>query len=143
MTKLLLIVEDDKFISELLSNMMKQSGYAVLYSPDAEGGEKLLKLHTPDIILLDILLPGMNGFEFLKRAKADEKTRDIPVIILSNLGSDEDITKGMELGADAYLVKANFIMADIVTKVEEILQKKARQSVEEIIQKKKQQPKVE
>ena len=138
MTKLLLIVEDDKFISELLSNMMKQSGYAVLYSPDAEGGEKLLKSHMPDIILLDILLPGMNGFEFLKRIKADEKTKNIPVIILSNLGSEEDIQKGMGLGADAYLVKANFIMADIVEKVEEILRKKKVESIEEVIQKKKQ-----
>ncbi len=124
MKQALLIIEDDPFISELLTKELINSGFTVHYSADAEGGIEILKTRIPDIILLDILLPGMNGFEFLEKIKAEERTKAIPVVILSNLGSEDDIKKGKGLGADAYLVKANFIMEDVVKKIEEVLQKK-------------------
>lgn len=125
MNKQILVIEDDAFIGELLVEMMTKSGFTVFYAVDAEDGEKLLQSNTPDIILLDLILPGMDGFEFLERIKKDERLKNISVIILSNLGSEDDVKKGLQLGADAYFVKANFIMEDIVEKVEEVLQKRS------------------
>jgi len=117
----ILVVEDDKFLRELIVQKLLREGYTTAEAIDGEEGLKKIKEENPDIILLDIILPGIDGFEVLRRAKEDEKTNDIPVIILSNLGQQEDIDKGVELGAKDYLVKAEFTPGEIVEKVRAIL----------------------
>lgn len=117
----ILAVEDDVFLSNLLSQKLSESGGTLF---NAERGEEALRIaqeKNPDVILLDILLPGMDGFEVLKRLKMDEKTKDIPVIILSNLGQKQDIEKGEELGAELFLTKATFTLDEILEKIESVL----------------------
>jgi CheY-like chemotaxis protein len=105
--KHILIVEDDLFIRELYQKQLEMAGYAVDTAVDGlEGREKVQSQH-PDILLLDIMLPKMNGLDLLKNMKQDPKTQDIPVIILSNLGQDTVVEKGLTLGAESYLVKAD------------------------------------
>lgn len=117
----ILVVEDDKFLRELIVQKLLKEGYVTAEAIDGEEGLKKIKEEKPDMVLLDIILPGIDGFEVLKRAKEDEETKDIPVIILSNLGQQEDIDKGVELGAKDYLVKAEFTPGEIVEKVRAIL----------------------
>lgn len=118
----ILVVEDDKFLRELIVQKLLREGYTTAEAIDGEEGLRKIKEEKPDIILLDIILPGIDGFEVLKRAKEDEEIKDIPVIILSNLGQQEDIDKGVELGAKDYLVKAEFTPGEIVEKVRAILE---------------------
>jgi len=117
----ILVVEDDKFLRELIVQKLLKEGYTTTEAIDGEEGLKMIKEEKPDMVLLDIILPGIDGFEVLKRAKEDEEIKDIPVIILSNLGQQEDVDKGVELGAKDYLVKAEFTPGEIVEKVRAIL----------------------
>jgi len=116
-----LIVEDDRFLHNLLSRKLKEYGCKVFSAQDGEAALRETKKETPDLILLDIILPGVDGFEVLERLKADEKHKNIPVLILSNLGQEEDIKKGNELGADGFLIKANFTLDEIMSKVAEVV----------------------
>lgn len=116
-----LLVEDDSFLIEILVKKFKADNYKVLHA--GSGKEALRKAHDedPDIIMLDIILPGMNGFETLEKLKDDETTADIPVAFLSNLGQKEDIEKGKKLGAVDFIVKANHSLDEIVKRSNEIL----------------------
>ena len=118
-----LIVEDDKFLAELISTKLDKEGYDIVLSTDGESGVAKTKEERPDIILLDIMLPGMDGFEVLETMKKDEdvKVKETPVIILSNFGQEEKIEKGLSLGAKDYLVKANFTTSEIVDKIKDVL----------------------
>jgi len=118
---LILVIEDDKFLRELLVRKLSGEGYDVKNAIDAEAAFTILGEHKPKIILCDLILPGVDGFEILKRIKADPKTADIPVVILSNLGQKEDLDKAMALGAKDFMVKANFTLDEIVTKVRGIV----------------------
>lgn len=121
-----LIVEDDKFLSELISTKLDKEGFAIELAGDGESGVKKAEEFKPQIILLDIMLPGMDGFEVLEKLKShsDENLRTVPVIILSNFGQESKVEKGLQLGAVDYLVKANFTTGEIVTKIKEVLSKK-------------------
>ncbi len=121
MPKKLLIVEDDQFLRELICKKIKEQGYEVTEASDGEQGIKQIKEIKPDLVLLDLMLPGMDGFNVLEQAKKDPETSSIPIIILSNLGQKEDIDKGMSLGAEDFLVKAHFTPGDIIEKVKIIL----------------------
>lgn len=112
-----LLVEDDKFLRDLISQKLRNEGFAVSEAIDGEEGMRKLKEESPDIVLLDLILPGMDGFELLKRAKEDVGLARIPVIILSNLGQREDIERGMKLGAHDFLIKAHFTPGEIIAKV--------------------------
>ncbi len=93
----------------------------------AEGGEKGVKMainEIPDIILLDVILPKMNGFEVLEKLKSDERLKDVPVILLTNLSQKDDIDKGLKLNAVDYLIKAHFTPSEVVEKVKEVLGRK-------------------
>lgn len=120
-----LIVEDDKFLSELISTKLDKEGFAIELAGDGEAGVKKAEEFNPDIILLDIMLPGMDGFEVLEKLKnhTNEALRKVPVIILSNFGQESKVEKGLQLGAVDYLVKANFTTGEIVTKIKEVLKK--------------------
>ena len=118
-----LLVEDDLFLSKILSSKFKKEGFLVELAMDGEEGLKKVKSFAPDIILLDLIMPKKNGFEVLEEIKLNDKTKNIPVIILSNLGQNSDVSKGKELGAVDYLVKANFSLKEVVAKVREHLAK--------------------
>ncbi|MDP4009058.1 MAG: response regulator [bacterium] len=117
----ILIVEDDKFLRELITQKLGKEGYDLVEGVDGEEGVSQAKKESPDLILLDLILPGIDGFEALTQIKADEKTSKIPVIILSNLGQKDDIERGLKLGAQDYLIKAHFTPGEIVGKIKSIL----------------------
>ena len=120
----ILIVEDDKFLRELIVKKLTGEGFETEEAIDGEDGIKKAKSVQPDLILLDLILPGMDGFGVLTEIKKDQNISSIPVIILSNLGQKEDVDKGIKLGASDYLVKAHFTPNEIVEKIKTILGEK-------------------
>ena len=114
-----LIVEDDRFLSELIATKLEKEGFAITLAGDGEVALEKMKEEIPDIILLDIMLPGIDGFEFLEKIKAEKgsPSSKVPVLILSNFGQESKVEKGLALGANDYLVKANFTTAEIVDKI--------------------------
>lgn len=120
-----LIVEDDKFLAELISTKLDKEGFDIVVANDGEEGINKAKQEKPRIILLDIMLPGVDGFEVLETLKKDQDAsiKNIPIIILSNFGQEEKVEKGLALGAVDYLVKANFTTGEIVQKIKEVLSK--------------------
>lgn len=121
MSKKVLIIEDDKFLRELLGKKLSNLEYNAILAVDGEEGLEKIKSEKPDIVLLDLILPGINGFEVLEKTKKDPTVNQIPIIILSNLGQSEDIEKGLKLGAKDFLVKAHFTPQEIVNKLQSIL----------------------
>ena len=116
-----LIIEDDTFLRELISQKLSKEGYSIIEAIDGEEGVKKTKEEKPEIILLDLILPGIDGFEVLSQIKGDQTTSSIPVIILSNLGQKEDIERGLKLGPVDYLIKAHFTPGEIIEKVKTVL----------------------
>ena len=121
MVKKILIVEDDKFLRELISQKLLKEGYDIVEAVDGEKGIESANKERPDLVLLDLILPGIDGFEVLAKLKADPKLSNIPVIILSNLGQKTDIEKGIEMGAVDFLIKAHFTPGEIVEKIDAVL----------------------
>lgn len=117
----IVLVEDDQFLSKVLTFRLEEEGFYVVSATDGEVATRIIKSEKPAIVLLDLLLPKKSGFEVLEEIKLDEVTKNIPVIILSNLGQQTDIDKGIQLGAVDYLVKASFSINDIVLKIKEYL----------------------
>jgi DNA-binding response OmpR family regulator len=117
----ILIVEDDRFLRELIARKLKNEGFEVLEAVDGEEGFKRIKEEKPDLVLLDLILPGIDGFEVLARMKEDPVLVSIPVIILSNLGQREEVEKGLKLGAIDYLIKAHFTPGEIIEKIKNIV----------------------
>ena len=118
-----LVVEDDKFLRDLMVQKIAKEGFSVIEAVDGEEGFKLAVENRPHIVLLDLILPEMNGFEVLQKIREDENIGKVPVVILSNLGQKDDLDKGMKLGATDYLIKAHNTPGDIVQKVKSILAK--------------------
>ncbi len=115
--KTILIVEDESSLLRALDIKMLDSGFKVLVASDGETGLKMIKVNKPDLVLLDLLMPKMDGFTVLEKAKKDPKTKDIPIIALSNLGEKENIEKAMKLGAVAYFVKAETDLGQLIKKI--------------------------
>ena len=121
MPKTILIIEDDKFLRELIVQKLIKEGFEISEAVDGEEGMKKVKEEKPDLILLDLILPGIDGFEVLARMKEDPVLAAIPVIILSNLGQKEDVERGLKLGAVDYLIKAHFTPREIIEKIKKAL----------------------
>lgn len=119
----IVLVEDDQFLSKILTLRLVEEGFDVVLADNGQDAAGVIKKENPNIVLLDLLLPKKSGFEVLEEIKLDVKIKQIPVIILSNLGQQTDINKGLKLGAIDYLVKANFGIKDIVSKIKEHLEK--------------------
>ena len=119
--KKILVIEDDKFLRELICQKILKEGYDVSEAVDGEKGIEAVKKEKPDLVLLDLILPGIDGFEVLARIKADPSIAEVPVIILSNLGQKDDIEKGLKMGAMDYMIKAHFTPGEILSKVNSIL----------------------
>lgn len=114
-------VEDDPVLHQTFSDFLKSEGYTVVGAMDGVEGLAAIQRELPDLILLDLILPKMDGFEVLQTIKADPKTKDIPVIVLTNLEGTGDVEKALELGATTYLVKANYELDDILQKIKSVL----------------------
>jgi len=121
MGKKILVVEDDKFLRELISRKLSGEGFEVLEAFDGEEGIKKIKAEKPALVLLDLILPGIDGFEVLLKIREDPNVAQTPVIILSNLGQREEVEKGLKLGAVDYLIKAHFTPGEIVEKIKNAL----------------------
>ena len=116
-----LLAEDDRFLRKAAETTLKRQGYAVLATADGEEALRVARTDAPDLILLDLIMPKLNGFDVLRALKGDAATADIPVIILSNLGQDKDVQQAMEAGAAAYFVKADLSLQALVRHVEDAL----------------------
>ena len=121
MAQTVLIIEDDYFIRELYERQLGKKGYNVVTAPDgAEGLVKAAEVN-PDIILLDIMLPKLNGLDLLGTLKAKPETQNIPLILLTNLGQESVIKEGFKLGAKGYLIKSAYTPEQIISEVESFL----------------------
>lgn len=125
--KKVLVAEDDNFLMKVYEVKLNKEGFNLIMARDGEEAVKLIKSEKPDIILLDLVMPKKNGFEVLTEVKADPETKNIPILILSNLGQVEDIKKGLDAGADDYIIKADVSIEEIVEKIRKKL--KARSSL--------------
>lgn len=117
----ILIVEDDKFVSELYEHQFSKNDFTTKVAGDGEKALDLIKSEKFDAILLDIMIPKIDGVEVLKRLKADATTKDIIVIILSNLGQDELIKQSLQIGAKAYIIKSLYTPDQVVAETKSIL----------------------
>lgn len=119
--KQILVVEDDQFLRGLMVKKLESEDFDVMQAVDGESGLRLAREKKPDLILLDLILPGIDGFEVLRQLKAGSDTADMQVVVLSNLGQKDDIDRALSLGAKDYLIKAHFTPGDIVEKVKVLL----------------------
>lgn len=119
----LLIIEDEQMLAEMYATKFSMEGFAVTQAHDGAAGLAKAREILPHVILLDIIMPKLDGFTVLKELKSDAATKSIPVILLTNLGQDDDIRKGKKLGADDYFVKANHSPQEIVEKVRAVLKR--------------------
>lgn len=115
------IVEDEKMLADMYKTKFSMENFDAKKANDGKAGFELVKKVQPDIVLLDIIMPKLDGFAVLKMIKEDPELADIPVILLSNLGQDEDVKKGKKLGAADYFVKSNHTPAEVVQKVKQVL----------------------
>jgi len=121
MPKTILIIEDDKFFRELIVQKLIKEGYKTSEAGDGEEGLKKIREEKPDLVLLDLILPGIDGFEILSRMREDPTLAQISVILLSDLGQKEEVERGLKLGAIDYLIKAHFTPEKIVEKIKNVL----------------------
>ena len=117
----IVIVEDDKFLGGLVSKKLVDNGCVVNHVETGERAQPAVEADMPDLVFLDLLLPGMSGFDVLAGLKRNDKTKNIPVIILSNLGEREDIRRGLDLGATSFLIKASMTVDSIIDEASRIL----------------------
>ena len=121
MAKKILIVEDDKFVSELYNHQFKKYGFEPTVAGDGETAVNFLNSEKFDAVLLDIMIPKIDGIEVLKRIKANSSTKKTHVVILSNLGQDELIKQALQLGAKAYIIKSLYTPDQVVAEIRSIL----------------------
>jgi two-component system, OmpR family, alkaline phosphatase synthesis response regulator PhoP len=121
--KKILVAEDDKFLSQAYKLKLARAGFDVRVAIDGQDTLEILKTFTPDIILLDMIMPVKGGMAVLQEIKADEKLKNIPVVVTSNLEQKDQIDEGFKLGAVDYLIKSNISMDDLVKKIENVLSK--------------------
>ena len=117
MAKKILLVEDEEIISDLLQRKLKKEGYEVLVASDGKEGLKSMRETEPDLILLDIIMPKIGGFEVMEEMNKDPKLKKIPVIIISNSGQPVELERAVELGAKDWLIKTEFDPQDVIEKV--------------------------
>lgn len=116
-----LVIEDDKLLSDLISQKFAREHFETKVVIDAQEGLKAIKEKRPDLILLDLILPGMDGFEFLSLLKKTHETNLIPVIILSNLSDEDNIKRAMSLGAKDFIIKADLSLSGIIDRIKKVI----------------------
>lgn len=121
---LVLVVEDDAFLRKLLVNKLKKDGFEVAETTSGKEALEFLKTKMPIIVLLDLVMPGVDGFQVLEEMRKNPQTKDTPVIVLSNLGEPEQMERTKRLGVDEYLVKAHFFLDEIQDKIDKVIAKR-------------------
>lgn len=119
----ILLIEDEEALQKSLTRALELEGFKMINAYDGKTGVQMATKENPNLILLDLILPKIDGFEIFKILKGDPKTRDIPIIILTNLEQVQGIDKLIEYGPINYLVKANYTLDEIVVKIKETLTK--------------------
>jgi len=119
--KNILLIEDDPFLIDIYTTKLKGSGFLVEVASQGEEAVSKVKEKPFDLVLLDIVLPKIDGWEILRQIKAESKLKDLKVIILSNLSQKEEVEKGMNLGADKYLIKAHYTPSEVVEEIKKVL----------------------
>jgi len=119
--KKILFIEDESALQKTFGEVLKQEGYETIPALDGETGLRMAKSQKPDLVLLDLILPRVHGFDVLKRLKEDKETKDIPIIILTNLEEVGSVDKAVELGATTYLVKTQYSLEEVVEKIKKAL----------------------
>jgi DNA-binding response OmpR family regulator len=117
----ILVAEDDRFLRKAAEMALKRQGYTVLTAADGEEALRAAQSELPDLILLDLIMPKLNGFDVLQALKKEAPTAKIPVIVMSNLGQDRDVQQAMGAGAAAYFIKTDLSLQALVQRVEETL----------------------
>lgn len=117
----ILIIEDDDFFRELIRKKLTMKDFNFIEAVNGETGIELMKDKKPDLVLLDLLLPNMDGFEVLTKIKAEPTIASIPIIVLSNLGQKEDIDRALKIGASDYLIKSQFDIDQVIDKITSVL----------------------
>lgn len=118
----ILLVEDDPFLVDIYSTKLKDAGFSIKVAQDGEEALRKIKEIVFDLILLDIVLPTVNGWEVLRIIRRDPNLKDLKVVVLSNLGEKEEVEKGLEEGATRYLVKAHYTPTEVVKEIKQILE---------------------
>lgn len=119
--KKILLVEDDPFLMDIYATKLKEAGFSVEIAEEGDGALSKIKELRPDLVLLDIVLPHLDGWEIIRQIKSNPETKDLKVIILSNLGQKNEVEKGLKLGAEKYLIKAHYTPTEIVAEIKELL----------------------
>ena len=120
--KKILFVEDEESLQKVMGEMLEQNDYQMLRALDGEAGISAAKKELPDLILLDLILPKKNGFEVLEALKQDATTKNIPVIVMTNLEGSAEIERALSLGATTYMVKANYKLEEVLAKIQDALE---------------------
>ncbi|MDT3672653.1 MAG: phosphate regulon transcriptional regulator PhoB [Aromatoleum sp.] len=128
----ILLVEDEPAIQELIAANLGRAGHHVVRAADAEAARGIVQSALPDLVLLDWMLPGMSGIEFARRLRADERTRAIPIIMLTARGEEEDAVAGLETGADDYITKP-FSPRELVARIKAVLRRRSPQATEDVV----------
>ena len=122
MAKKILIIEDDEFFRELIRKKISSNkDFEFMEAADGEKGLEAIKKEKPDLVLLDLLLPNVDGFEVLSKVRSDSDISKTPIIVLSNLGQQEDIEKALKLGANDYMIKSQFDINQIIDKITNLM----------------------
>ncbi len=121
MSKKILIVEDDLFLGELISKKLSKDDFSVVHASNATDALDILSKGTIDLILLDLLLPDVSGFDFLKKVREDAKHVKLPVLVFSNLAEERDVKQAMDLGATDFLVKSNYTLDDVEKRIRALI----------------------
>ena len=116
-----MLVEDDPFIADIYQEKLNREGLELKVVNDGKNAVTVIKQDKPDILLLDIVLPGIGGWQILRELKKDGLLKKMKVIVLSNLGQQEEVAKGLEMGAARYLIKAQFTPAEVVDEIKKII----------------------
>lgn len=119
--KKILVVEDDLILQKALVDFLNTDGFAVTSASNGEEGVDQAKKTDPDLIILDIILPKKDGYEVIRDLKDDQATRNIPIVLLTNLGSINDVQRALDLGATTYLIKADYKLTEVSKKIKDIL----------------------
>jgi two-component system, OmpR family, alkaline phosphatase synthesis response regulator PhoP len=120
-SKSILLVEDDRFLRKAAEATLRRHGFTVRTAADGEEALQRVRDEAPDLVLLDLIMPKLQGFEVLRILKQDPATKQIPVVVLSNLGQESDVQQALQSGAAAYFIKANLSLQDLVTQVHRVL----------------------
>jgi DNA-binding response OmpR family regulator len=119
----ILIVEDDSYISDMYRIKLESEGFEVEVAADGQAGLDFVMANHPDLVLLDIVMPKMDGFAVLQKIRKNPDFKDMPIVMLTNLGQKESVERGLLLGANGYIIKAHFTPSEVVDKIKGFLNK--------------------